>query len=177
MNNSQTYEKVVKVKLHGKQLSKTISLLLSYFIFFSIWMLFLIDRIHLFVPIVLAAALSTLLLVLLTWKYVCLEYEYSFWYGKMTVSKIYGKRKRRTVVEAEMPEMLYIAPATDVNIKKCEHFSPAHRIIAVSTESAENIWLAVSGDKDKKTSLIFFEADERSLGILKSSNPISFSKN
>jgi hypothetical protein len=174
MENSRTYEKIVKVALRGKQTAKIMSIIGAYAVFFAIWLLAALSTPSVFLPIIVTGALCTLLLVLVTRKYLSLEYEYSFWYGQLTVSKIYGKRSRKTVVSADMKDMLMIAPATEEYIAKAEHFSPDRRIIAVSSEQAENIWLLVSGGEDQPNILIFFEADDRSLNILRSANPIAF---
>ena len=174
MNNSTTYEKIVKVKCHGKQLAKRISAIMGYVLFFSVWLSAALSSPSVFVPIVTAGALCTMMLVFVTFKYLLLEYEYSFWYGQLTVSKIYGKKKRRTAIEAEMKALLMIAPATEEYIAKAEHFEPEKRIIAVSSEDADNIWFMVTGGEDERRVLIFFEADDRSLGLLKSANPIAF---
>ncbi len=195
MNNSQFYEKIVKVPNKGKQLAKKISLAMSYLLFFSIWLgaagYNAINDINsivkylnegkgtmsfTFIFIFAAGILTTLMLFLITWKYVQLEYEYSFSCGTVSFAKIYGKKKRKILVESEMKELLIIAPATEEYINKAEHFEIDERVIAVSTEKADNIWLVVTGGKDEKRILVFFEADERSLAVLKSANPFVFVK-
>ena len=76
----------------------------------------------------------------------------------------------------DIKTLTMIAPATKENIAKAEHFRPDACIYAVSHDGAEDIWLILTGDEDKKRFLLFFEADERSLDILKSSNMVAFSK-
>lgn len=174
MNNSNTYEKIVKVKCKGKHMAQRVSAIMGYILFFSLWLAAAMSSPSVFVAIVTAGGLSTLLLILITFKYLLLEYEYSFWYGQLTVSRIYGKKKRKTAVEADIKDLLMIAPATEEYIAKAEHFEPEARIVAVSSEDAENIWLTVTGGEDQRRVLIFFEADERSLGLLKSANPLAF---
>ena len=129
-----------------------------------------------FVPILILGGFITFVLVFITWKYLQIEYEYSFSFGIFTVSKIYAKKKRKTLVQAEMKDLLIIAPANDEYIKKAEHFEIEERVIAVSSDKAEDIWLTVTGGKDEKRVLVFFEADERALSILKSSNSFVFVK-
>ncbi len=175
MNTStQTYEKIVKVKNSGKHLVLRISLAMSYLLFFFVWFLSAMQNKELLVPIIVAGALCTLTLALLTWKYVQLEYEYAIWYGRLSVSKIYGKKKRQTVLECDIKKLIMIAPATEENIKRAEHLEPERRIVGVSGEVADNAWLAVTDEQDEKRALIFFEADERMLTILKNANMIAF---
>ena len=174
MSTSNNYEKIVKVEYKGKHMAVFISAIMGYVLFFSIWLAAAFSASAVFVPVITAGGLSTFLLVWLTSKYISLEYEYSFWYGQLTLSKIYGKKSRKTVAVADIKDMLMIAPATEEYIAKAEHFSPDKRVIAVSSEDAENIWLLVSGGEDEPKILVFFEADERSLSILRSANPIAF---
>ena len=176
MNSTQTYEKIVKKAFKGAHLAKTVSLILSYALFFAVWIVIAFNTPQKFIPTVIAGVLFTSALVLLTLKYIRLEYEYSFWYGRMGISKIYAKKKRKAVIDTEIKDLLIIAPATEENIARAEHFEIDDRLIAVSDPSADNIWLAVTGGKDERRIMIFFEADERSLGMLRSSNPHAFVK-
>ena len=176
MNSSQTYEKVVKVKNSGKHIAKKISYVLMYALYFSVWALVALNNLksNAFLLILAAGALTTFAIVIVTWKYLQVEYEYSFWYGRMSVAKIYGKKKRKALVDTDIKDLLIIAPATDEYIAKAEHYDIEKRVVAVSSENEEDIWLAVTGGDDERRVLIFFEADERSLTMLKSLNPISF---
>ena len=176
MNSSQTYEKIVKKEFKGVHLAKTVSLVLCYILFFAVWLIIALNSPQKMMLILAADILFTFSLVLLTFKYIRLEYEYSFWYGRMAVAKIYAKKNRKVIIETDVKDLLIIAPATDENIARAERFEVEDRIIAVSAESAENIWLAVTGGKDEHRILIFFEADERSLGMLRSANSHVFVK-
>ncbi len=176
MSVNDSYEKVVKKSNKGKHLAKKISLALSYAVFFVLWLMAALNNPKQAVYIIVAGALLTLIIAIITWKYLCIEYEYSFSYGTLSVAKIYAKKKRKPMLETEIKELLIIAPATEEYIRKAEHFQIDKRIIAVSSEQAENIWLVVSGGKDERRVLVFFEADDRSLSILKSINPYVFIK-
>ncbi len=177
MNNSQTYEKIVKVKNTGKHLAKKVTLAMCYLLFFAFWLSVALDSSTHFAAILLAGVLSTLLLIIITWKYLQLEYEYAFWYGRMSVSRIYGKKKRKTLLDIDVKHIIMIAEATDENIQRAEHLSPKRRIISVSSENADSLWLAVTGEPNAPRNLVFFEADERLLGMLRSINPFVFVKN
>lgn len=176
MNNAQSYEKIVKASVTGKRLALRISVILSYLALAVVFLLFALNNLNFFAVILVMGAIVIFGVVRFTWKYLQLEFEYSFSYGVLSVAKIYGKRTRRQVAEGEIKSLLMIAPATEENIASADRLEPEERVIAVSSESAENIWLALTGDKDEKRVLIFFEADERSLGILRAANPYAFSK-
>ncbi len=176
MNNTGVYEKIIKVPNKGVHLVKKISLAMSYALFFSVFLVAALNDLTLALPVLLLGALLTFTLVAITWKYLQIEYEYSFSYGTISISKIYGKRKRKALVNADIKQLMIIAPATDENIKRAEGFEIEERVIAVSGDGAENIWLTVTGGKDEKRVLVFFEADDRALSILKSANSFVFSK-
>ena len=57
-----------------------------------------------------------------------------------------------------------------------ENLKPEGRIIAVSSEYADDIWLIVTGEENEPRTLIFIEADERALEILKFNSPFAFIK-
>jgi len=52
-----------------------------------------------FLPILCFIPLTIWILVFFTWKYTQIEYEYSFFSGKLTVSKILGGRSRKKMTE------------------------------------------------------------------------------
>ena len=175
MANLQLYERFIKVK-NSKQKMKLISAILGYIIFFVFWVFLGIYNLEKSILIFIAGTLSDILLIFLTSKYCFMEFEYSFYMNSFSIAKIYGKKKRKHVIEADMTKLLMIAPATEENIEKADRFNPESRIIAVSSEQAENIWLCVTGEENEERQLIFFEADERSLSILKSCAPSVFAK-
>ncbi len=175
MVNTQMYEKIVKVK-NAKQTAKLISGILLYILYISIWLFVGIFNPETSILIFTFGILSCLLIILITWKYLFLEYEYSFCQNTLTVSKIYGKRKRKEITETNLHKLILIAPATDENIQKADKLQPENRIISVSSEYAENIWLLVTGEENEPRILIFIEADDRALNILKNNAPLAFTK-
>ncbi|MBQ4135638.1 MAG: hypothetical protein IJD73_01060 [Clostridia bacterium] len=176
MASTQIYEKIVKVK-NSKQYAKRISAIMAYALYLAIWIYAGILNPPRSILIFLGGLLSCALIILLTAKYFFLEYEYSFFHSTLSISKIYGKRTRKLLNEADMTELILIAPATEENIARADALEPEKRIIAVSSEQAENIWLCVTGEEDEPRILIFIEADDRSLSILKSCAPHAFVKN
>ena len=176
MIGNQLYEKIVKVK-SAKQSAKLISAVLSYILYLVIWIFIgLLDPENL-ILIFIGGILSDALIILITLKYLFLEYEYSFCMNDLSIAKIYGKKKRKAVIKTDIKELVLIAPATEENIAAAERLEPASRIIAVSNERAENIWLLVTGEENEPREMIFIEADERILGVLKSHAPSVFPKN
>lgn len=176
MSSTQIYEKVIKVR-SARRTAILISAILSYVLYLAVWVFIGLLNPEKSILIFAGGILSCALIVIITWKYLFLEYEYSFYQGTLTISKIYGKRKIKHVTDADLKKLILIAPATDENIQKAEHLGPDKRIISVSNEYAENIYLLVTGEELEERLLIFIEADERSLSILKSNAPFAFIKN
>ena len=191
MSNSQTYEKIIKVKNTQRQLAKKITAIMCYILFFAIWITAALKNTGSLVPILTAGILTTAMLILITWKYLQLEYEYSFWYGRLGIAKIFGKKnqnilvhaatscdkkKRKAIIDTDIKKLIIIAPATEEYIAKAESYGIEAKVIAVSSERADNVWLAVTGGEDECRVLVFVEADERCLNILKHTNPLSFIK-
>jgi hypothetical protein len=50
------------------------------------------------------------------------------------------------------------------------------RHLALSSANSENMWLLVTGGKDMPRNLVFFEADDRMLALLRQANPSVFVK-
>lgn len=174
MNSNQNYEKVVKKGSAAKdRMNKTVAVI-GYSLFFTVWLVIGIFNPTIFAPLAVAGALCTVALILLSWKYLDVEYEYALWYGSFEVAKIYGKKSRKNMLSTDVKELLLVAPAVEEYINKAEHFGLSKKIDAVSGPSAENVWILVTGGKDEPRVLVYFEADERMLSILKAASPSVF---
>ena len=180
--SSQFYEKVVKEKNTVRNVFKKITVIMCYALIFFIFLFTAINCLlsevqatkNYFLLVIALGILIEVITIGITWKYLQKEYEYSFEYGRMSIAKIYGKRKRKLAFETDMSTMLIIAPATDEYIAKAEHFDIDKKVIAVSDLKSDDIWLVVSGGDDERRVLAFFEADDRALSILRAANPLSF---
>ena len=168
------YETVVKEKNNARTVVKKISAIMCYALVLVLFAFIALNNWKYFVLILALGIIVDAVVIVITWKYLQKEYEYSFEYGRMSIAKIYGKSKRKLTFEADIDTMLMIAPATDEYIAKAEHFDIDKRVEAVSDRNSDNIWLVVSGGDDTKCVLAFFEADDKALSILKSENPIAF---
>ena len=175
-SNSQTYEKIVKAGDTSKERIKRAVALFAYSLFFAIWLFAAIKNAQLLVPILAAGILCTLMLILMSWKYFNVEYEYALWYGSFEVAKIYAKKKRKTLVSADVKELLLVAPANEEYLNRAEHFELDKKVFAASSKNAQDLWLLVAGGKDTPHVMVVFEADERLLTMLRQSNPMVFVK-
>ena len=122
--------------------------------------------------LIVLAVLLTVILVMLTHKYLHVEFEYSFVGGELTVSKIYGKKKRKQLITHSLRDALLIAPATEEHL---EHVD-GKLISALSTPDAEDallLWLDVS--KAERVVLLI-ESDERTIALCRRAAPAACSR-
>ena len=76
MNELQTYEALIRQKSTGKALLPRVFLIALYTLWVTLW-LALLFRFHFRIGLIVLGPLTTLPLILITWKYVQLEYEYT----------------------------------------------------------------------------------------------------
>ncbi len=176
MSEFETYEQLIRQKTKGALLGKQIGLISLYLFWISLCFLFFVN-IAPSASVLALTPLTTLLLIWLTWKYVVIEYEYILTGGVFRLTKIYGKRKRKPMLTADVKQALLIAPYTEETAKQAERLSPDEILWAVSDPSLDSVWFfAYRDEEEEKTILFFFEADERSLKILRRYNPRAVAK-
>ena len=176
MNEFQTYETIIRQRATGRLLWQRIGLVFFYLFWVSLCYLFFV-LVSPSAAVLILTPLTTFVWVLLTWKYVMIEYEYIISGGIFSLTKIYGKKKRKPMLEAEIKQALLIAPYTEEYAKQAERLSPEEIHFAASDLSEESVWLFAFRDEDEeKTVLFFFEAEERSIALLRRQNPRAVAK-
>ena len=169
MSELHTYETVVAEQGAGARLRR-IAWILGYVFFFSLFIVLSATQ-GLSFPILTLGALATGGVVLFTWKYTGIEYEYSLVGNQLSVAKIYGKRKRKPLLEIDLKRARLIAPCTEEYRKEAEGMSPTQVTQAISKEDAPNRWLILWDDEEDDTLVLIFEANDRLLSALRRENP------
>ena len=170
MNNPQIYEKVIKRKNNRSRIMAKLLTVIGYVGFDLLWLLAAI-RTKYNIGVLALAVISTVFLVLFTWRFFALEYEYSFVGGELTISKIYARRLRRQVFCEDLANAVMIAPATDENISRIEHLEIESSIHAISSPNAESIWFCLfEQEKTQVRSCIYLDTDERMIRLFKQYN-------
>jgi hypothetical protein len=121
----------------------------------------------LLVPMMALVPLSTWILVYFTWRYVAVEYEYSFVSGSMTLTKILGGRARKKVLEVRIKELHMIAPYDGDYIKQAEAFKPEKSYDFVSSMQTPDLYFALLETSEGRRGIIYFEATKPALKILR----------
>lgn len=166
----QTYEKLIRQKAVGREFIPRLVLILCYVAWLCLCVLVL-TRLKFSPALVVLMLALTVLLVLVTWKYVQIEFEYSIYSGTFFLAKIYGKKKRKELLEIDLKHATLIAPRTEEYLEKVNAMNPQEIVWAVSSPKSKDVWMIVYPTNEKENSLLFFEADERAIALLRKENP------
>ena len=132
---------------------------------------------RLLVPVLALVPLSIWIFVFFTWRYTQVEYEYSFFSGKLTVARILGGRTRRTLVEVTIRDLASVFPYTDENVQKAERFGAEVTWFAASGMEASDLYVALWQDKERdKKCMLCFNANEKAIRIMRYYNISAFAK-
>ena len=157
--------------LKMKKLSLIALYALWVIVFFSIVMIIKLYVLITFVPVTLW------MLVFFTWRYTQVQYEYSFFAGEITVSRILNERFRKEMLKVHIREFSSVVPCRDEYLGKINAFNAEKIFFAASAKDAPNRYAAMWQDEesgDKK--LLYFEPDEKSLKILRYYNSAAMTK-
>lgn len=165
MEDSVNYaEYTVEQKAEGKNLWKRIGFIALY-LFFGLGVsgFFLFGPIKIW-PIGSIMPILTFILVGLTWRYAALEHKYEIINAKLRISDIYGRKKQVTVFENLVSEFSIIAPMTD---EYKDQYEKADEILDFrgSRTSVDSYFAKL--EKDGKTTVVYFEAVNKMLKVMK----------
>ena len=160
MEIKHTYEKIVPVACVGRHGALRIAAILGYVSFALIWVAPIIRS--LFSPLLIAlAVLSETVLILCTKKYLNVEYEYSFSGETLTVSTIFSKKSRKTLLSVELKDMLLVAPYNEDAAREAERMDPQKTIDATGSPDADDVLIAIFDEDPDTKILLFLESDEQ----------------
>lgn len=117
-------------------------------------------------PIIALTPILTWILVLLTWRFVSVEYEYYIMDGVFELVKVYGSKNMRMLCRTRVSGMTLIAPYRDEYKAEVDKIPASHRIEGVSSMSASDIYCAVF-ENDGEKYAVFFEVTEKTLKALR----------
>lgn len=128
-------------------------------------------------PILCFIPLTIWILVFLTWKYTQVEYEYSFFSGKLTVCKILGGRTRKKMVEVQLRDLSSVLPNTERNAAMADSYKADNVYFAASSPKAPDLYIALWEDAEtKKRSMLCLELNEKAIRIIKYYNMSAMAK-
>ena len=182
MNNSSgwsagnaPYEYIVSEKKTPLLLFKRAALIVFYALWAIGWLLAGV-MIKLIVPLLAFIPISLWILVFLTWRYTQVEYEYSFFSGELTVSRVLGGRTRRTLCTIKLRDIELLIPcSSDDAAVRIDRFAPQRVIFAASSEDSPTLFAALFKNEDGTSTALYFEPDEKARKIVRYYNATAIS--
>jgi hypothetical protein len=182
MNNSSgwsagnaPYEYIVSEKKTPLLLFKRAALIVFYALWAIGWLLAGV-MIKLIVPLLAFIPISLWILVFLTWRYTQVEYEYSFFSGELTVSRVLGGRSRRTLCTIKLRNVELLIPcSSDDAAVRIDRFAPQRVLFAASSEDSPTLFAALFKNEDGTQTALYFEPDEKARKIVRYYNATAIS--
>ena len=166
MDVQSTHEYVVSPKKQPIWRLKRALMLLTYAAYVTTLLIVGLNT-KLLVPMMALIPLSTWIIVWLTWRYVSVEYEYSLTGGVMTLNKILGGRSRKKIADIRIKEMTLVAPFEGDVIAQAERYAPERTVDFTSDLQKPEVYFALYETEDKRRGILYFEATEQALRILR----------
>ena len=125
------------------------------------------SAVRIIAPLLAFIPVTLWMLIFFTWKYTKVAYEYSFWGGELKVNRLLGERSHKKLVEVKIRELKHIYRCNSENSEKIKEFSADTEILAASSNDAERLVAALWIDENGKKMILYFEADDKAVRILK----------
>ena len=170
------YERVIQIKNQKKNKMKKTGIIIACGITLAVWIAIALILGAGAIACVLVSVLIVAVPFAVT-SFTATELEISFSADHISLSMIYGGRRRKELFWAEPDDMVLIAPNTKENLAKADEFSPKQRFSALSGDKDENVkeWIAVFKDSKENHYLFTFEAEEGAQKLLKALKPSAMS--
>lgn len=172
MEDQNFYEYVTSPKKQPKFRLKRTLMLLAYVAYVAAFMIAGFAT-GLLVPLLALVPLTTWILVWFTWRYVAVEYEYSFVGGMMVLSYIYGGKSRKKVAEIRIKDMTLIAPFEGEYIAEAEKYAPEKTIDFTSNLQRDDVYFALYETADARRGILYFEVTDQTIRIMKYYNSMA----
>lgn len=164
MEDSVNYaEYTVEQKSEGKHKKKRI-LLITLYVLFCLGGFVIGIGVLKFYPIGAIIPLLTAMLWWFTWPYAQLEHQYEVANAKFRVSEIHGRKKPTVVFENLVSEFTLIAPMTD---EYKDQYEKADEILDYRGSKTTTDGYFARLEKDGKSTVIYFEAINKMLKVMK----------
>ena len=173
MENS--YEYIIKQKAEGAALVKRIVLACSYVVLTLLLILLTIGLapVELYVPAILIILAFVAFIVFVSWRFVCIEYEVIIAGGDMMITTIYGKGYGKRLLNRPINTFSEIGEYDDEAYEEISKLSLQKNYLCLSSLSAPNVYYALF-DEEKDKCILYFDAPDRAIEILKKSNSAAF---
>ena len=79
----------------------------------------------------------------------------------MTVSQIFSKKSRKTLLSIEIKDMLLVTPYNEDTLRDAERLDPKKTVDATGALDADNVLMAIFDENSDTRVLLFLESDEQ----------------
>ena len=163
---TEVYDYSVPQKAEGKWLVRRILLISAYILFPLLVIGFFMFVSPNFVVLGYFMALGDAVLFFFTWRYVNIEYMYSFKMGVVTFSviqNVLNHRQKKDKMQFTVRECSLIAPMEGEWLEKYNAYAPEDVTSALGSRNAEDAYFALFTGADGKKSAFLFEATNEML--------------
>ena len=173
MNSGSFYETSVKRKSDKEIIIKKTVFIALYVLSVIGWLVFGLAT-RAFIPLIALIPITLWVLIFATWRYTSVEYEYSLVTDILTISKIYGGRSRKVLLEIPIKDAVLIAPLNDIYAERSERYAPQTITDATSDINSDSVYFILYEDKESgKRSVLYLDMNETLLKALRRINPSS----
>ena len=172
--NGAPYEYTVAEQKNTALLFRRVTLVALYILWASVWLVVGI-AIRLIAPLLAFIPLTLWILIFFTWRLTQVEYEYSFFAGVLTVSRVLGDRSRRTLVEVSLKNLSSVYPCTEEYAERIDAFHADRTVLAASSSESDGLYAALWSDEENGRQTLYFEPNEKALKIIRYYNASALS--
>lgn len=138
-------------------------LMLLYVAWCTVWLVGGASVFRLFAPLIALVPVSLWILIFFTWRLTEIEYDYVFFSGKLTISRVLGGRSRRCITTLELRRILSVEKGDGDAARR----SAERTLAALSSPDTDRRYAILYRDENDVTTLLFAELDEKALRILR----------
>lgn len=169
-----SYEYIIKKKAEGDLLVKRIAAVVGYVLFFFLLTAFTLAVIpSLLIPALLLICCLTALLVFITWRFLCIEYEIVISNGDIVITRLYGKGSRKMIFSSPISSLSEIGEYDDKAYEEISKLSLQKDHVCLSSLSAPEVYYAIFEEADER-GIVYFDAPARAVELLKKYNAAAF---
>ena len=175
MSDNLIFENLIRQKNSGSLILKRILFILGYLalgvLIYSLLIAFC--PLIVLIPFLLLGTAIIAGVVFFTWKFTVIEYEYIIAADRITFTVIYGKLLRKKTLELNLKSFSEVGFYDPITAQRMENVTVNHDYIYISSMTSPDICYALF-DRDKEKCILYFEAPDKALDIIKKYNPSAF---
>lgn len=173
--SENSFEYIIKQKSEGNSLVKKALAIIGYIAFAVILctLSIMLPPPYVRFSLVLISVALTALLIFITWRFLCVEFEVIIESGDIIITQIYGKSIRKQLLNLPINAFFEIGEYDDKAYEEVSKLSLQKNYICISSLSAPVVYYAVF-EEDKDRCILYFDAPERAIALLKKYNSGAF---